>query len=132
VTTINKAAATVAVANASGIGGSAGALSTALQTAGYTMGTPGNSTAGTVDASVVYYAVGDVTAQGVATAVATDMGGIAVLEMPAPPPFDSDLGTATVLVMLGTDTANKTLADLNPATVTPPAVAGGTTTTAGT
>ncbi|MET0458523.1 MAG: LytR C-terminal domain-containing protein [Ilumatobacteraceae bacterium] len=129
VTTINKAAATVVVANASGIGGSAGAMTTALQTAGYTMGTAGNSTEGTLDASVVYYAVGDVTAQGVATAVATDMGGIAVLEMPAGPPIDSGLGTATVLVMLGTDTANKTLADLNPATVTPPAVAGGTTTT---
>ena len=128
-TTINKAAATVVVANASGIGGSAGAMSTALQTAGYTMGTPGNSTAGTIDASVVYYAIGDVTAQGVATSVATDMGGITVAEMPAPPPIDSGLGSATVLVMLGTDTANKTLADLNPVTVTPPAVAGGTTTT---
>jgi hypothetical protein len=129
-TTINKAAATVVVANASGIGGSAGAMSTALQTAGYTMGTPGNSTGGTLDTSVVYYAIGDVTAQGVATAVATDMGGITVAEMPAPPPIDSGLGSATVLVMLGTDTANKTLADLNPVTVTPPAVAGGTATTA--
>ena len=104
-------------------------MSTALTTAGYTMGTPGNSTEAQLAESIVYYAVGDVTAQGVAASVATDMGGIAVAEMPAGPPIDTGLGTATVLVMLGTDTANKTLADLNPATVTPPTVAGVTTTT---
>ncbi len=50
--------------------------------------------------------------------------------MPSPPPVDTGLGTATVLVMVGTDTANKTLADLNPAAVTPPSAAGDTTTTA--
>jgi LytR cell envelope-related transcriptional attenuator len=128
-TTPVRTGATVVVANASGVGGSAGAMSTALQTAGYTMGTAGNSTGEQLATSVVYYAVGDVAAQAVATSVAADMGGLTIAEMPAPPPIDSGLGTATVLVMLGTDTANKTLADLNPASVAPPAAAGVTTTT---
>jgi hypothetical protein len=121
--------ATVVVANASGVGGSAGAMSTALQTAGYTMGTPGNSTGEQLATSIVYYVAGDAAAQAVASSVATDMGSIAVAEMPQPPPIDSGLGTATVLVMLGTDTAGKTLADLNPTAVTPPAAAGATPTT---
>ena len=52
--------------------------------------------------------------------------------MPAEPPVaGGDLGDATVLVMLGTDTAGKTLAELNPTTVTAPSVAGTTTTTTG-
>jgi hypothetical protein len=39
-----------------------------------------------------------------------------------------DIGDATVLVMLGTDAAGKTLAELNPTQVTAPAPAGGGTT----
>ena len=57
--------------------------------------------------------------------------------MPDPPPIDKGLGTSTVLVMLGTDTAGKTLAELAAATtpttgaggVAPPAAVGVTTTT---
>ena len=46
--------ATVAVANAIGIGGSAGAMSTALSTEGYQgLGEPGNATGGGLDASIV-------------------------------------------------------------------------------
>jgi hypothetical protein len=121
--------ATVVVANASGVGGSAGAMSTALQTAGYAMGTAGNSTGEQLATSLVYYVAGDAAAQAVAASVATDMGGLAVSEMPQPPPIDAGLGTSTVLVMLGTDTAGKTLADLNPTAVAPPAPAGATPTT---
>ena len=76
----------------------------------------------------MYYVTGDVAAQAVAASVATDMGGIVATDMPSPPPIDSGLGTATVLVMVGTDTANKTLADMNPASVAPPTAAGVTTT----
>jgi hypothetical protein len=120
--TVPKTAATVVVANASGIGGSAASMTQALQGAGYTMGTAGNSTAGQITASVVYYVAGDANAQGVATQVAADMGGIATAEMPAAPPIDVGLGGATVLVMVGTDTAGKVLAELNPAgAVAPPA-----------
>ena len=92
------AGATVVVANASGIGGSAGAMSTALEGSGYTMGTAGNSTAEQLATSVVYYIAGDAAAQAVATSVATDMGGLQIAEMPATPPIDTGLGTSTVLV----------------------------------
>lgn len=122
--------AAVSVANASGIGGSAAGMTAALQGAGYTTGEPGNNTGPNLDASVVYYVAGDLAAQAVAQSVAADMGGIQVAEMPVPAPIDVDLGTSTVLVMVGTDTAGKTLADLNPTTVTAPPAAGVTTTTA--
>jgi LytR cell envelope-related transcriptional attenuator len=127
-----KTGATVSVANASGVSGSAAAMSTALQTAGYTMGTPGNTTGDKLTASVVYYVPGDAAAQGVASSVAADMGGLQVQEMPSPPPIKDGLGTSTVLVMLGSDTANKTLADLQAAAgaATPPSAAGVSPTTA--
>ena len=124
------AGATVVVANASGIGGSAGAMSTALEGAGYTMGTAGNSNGEQLATSVVYYVAGDVAAQAVAASVAADMGGVSTRrDAVAAADRQQGLGTATVLVMVGTDTANKTLADLNPGAVAPPAAAGGTTTT---
>jgi hypothetical protein len=123
-----RTGASVVVANASGIGGSAGAMTTVLEGAGYTMGTPGDSEQ-RLDTSVVYYVAGDAAAQAVAQSVATDMGGLQIAEMPSPPPIQQGVGTATVLVMVGTDTANKTLADLNPTAVAPPAVVGETTTT---
>lgn len=120
--TVPKSAATVVVANASGVGGSAASMTQALQGAGYTMGAAGNSTEAQLTASVVYYVAGDANAQGVAAQVAADMGGITTAEMPAAPPIDVGLGGATVLVMVGTDTAGKVLAELNPAgAVTPPA-----------
>lgn len=124
-----RTGATVVVANASGISGSAAAMSTALQGAGYMMGTPGDATGEDLATSVVYYVAGDTAAQAVANTVARDMGGLQVAEMPEPPPIQQGLGGGTVLVMVGTDTAGKTLADLNPTAVSAPAPAGGTTTT---
>ncbi len=127
---VAKNAATVVVANASGIGGSAGAMSTALAAAGYTMGTPGDASGENLTASVVYYVDGDATAQAVAALVAADMGGLQVAPMPIPPPIQQGMGSGTVLVMVGTDTANKPLADLNPAgAVTAPTAVGATPTT---
>ena len=107
--------ATIAVANASGIGGSAGAMSTALTTQGYQgVGEPGNATGGGLDVSLVYYVAGDAAAQAVAQSIATDLGGVQTAEMPTPPPAEGGgVGTATVLVMLGTDTAGRTIADLS-------------------
>jgi hypothetical protein len=125
-----RTGATVVVANASGVSGSAAAMTQALQGAGYTMGTPGDATGEDLATSVVYYTEGDAASQAVATSVAADMGGIATAPMPLPPPIEQGLGGGTVLVMVGADTAQKTLADLNPAgAVTPPAPAGDTTTT---
>lgn len=130
--TVPKTAATVMVANASGVQGSALTMSTALTTAGYTLAEPGNSTGAQLTETVVHYVAGDANAQAVAAMVAAELGGKATSEMPAPPPVKDGIGAATVVVMLGTDTAGKTLAELNPAgAVTPPAAAGVTTTAAG-
>lgn len=112
--------ATVIVANASGVGGTAAQMSTALTTVGFLMGDPTNA-AGLADAlatSIVYYDTAQAGAQAVAESVARSLGGgVTVLPLPAgTPPVDSgDLGGAGVLLMLGTDKAGKTLAELNPA-----------------
>ena len=62
--------------------------------------------------SVVYYAPGDTAAQAVAQSVALDLGGLTTEAMPNPPPIDKGLGTSTVLLMVGADTAGKTIAEL--------------------
>jgi hypothetical protein len=126
-----KTGATVLVANASGVGGSAGAMSTALTTDGYTLAAePTNSNLGApLTASVVYYVDGDPAAQAVATTLGVTMGNVQVAPMPIPPPIDSELGTSTVLLMLGTDAAGKTLADLTAAPAVSPPAAVGTPTT---
>jgi LytR cell envelope-related transcriptional attenuator len=111
--------ATVVVANASGVGGTAAQMSTALATVGFGMGDPTNA-AGLADAlatSIVYYDTAQAGAQAVAESVARSLGGgVTVLPLPAgTPPVDSgNLNGAGVLLMLGTDKAGKTLAELNP------------------
>jgi hypothetical protein len=123
---------TVIVANASGVGGSAAAMSTALEGAGYTLGEPTDASGADIDTSVVYFVRGAPGARETAASVAADMGGIRARRMPAEIPVSGgDIGDATVLVMLGTDAAGKTLAELNPTQVTAPAPAGGTTATTG-
>ena len=128
-----KPGATVVVANASGIGGSAGAMTTALQTAGYTL-RRGRRTApaGQLDTSVVYYVAGDPPPRrSPRRSWPPTWAGSAVPDAGPAAGRRRASATPTVLVMLGTDTAGKTLADLNPATVTAPPAAGGTTTTDG-
>jgi len=137
----SKTGATVSVANASGVSGSAASMTQALAAAGYAMGEAGNNTGGSdLTTSVVYYAPGDAAAQAVAQSVALDLGGLTTEAMPNPPPIDKGLGTSTVLLMVGTDTAGKTIAELagGAATATtgaggvqPPAAVGVTTTVAG-
>jgi len=112
---VAKSAATVVVANASGISGSAAGMTQALAGAGYTMGDPGDANGPDLTATIVYYVDGDANAQAVAGLVAADMGGVQSGPMPIPPPIQQGLGAGTVLVMVGTDTAGKTLADLAPA-----------------
>ena len=79
-------------------------------------GEAGNTTGANLTATIVYYVDGDATAQAVAALVAADMGGVQTGPMPIPPPIQQGLGSGTVLVMVGTDTAGKTLADLAAAT----------------
>lgn len=111
--------ATVIVANASGVGGTAAQMSTALATVGFGMGDPTNA-AGLADAlatSIVYYDTAQAGAQAVAESVARSLGGgVTVLPLPAgTPPVDSgNLNGAGVLLMLGSDKAGKTLAELDP------------------
>jgi hypothetical protein len=120
--------ATVVVANANGIGGSAATMSRALEAGpGFTMGEPtdASSATGVLDVTVIYYDTAQPAAQPVADSVNVAMGGGAtVLPLPAgtPPVASGDLGGAGVLVMLGTDKANKTLEELNPTANTAPVV----------
>lgn len=120
--------ATVIVANASGVAQSAAGMTAELTAAGFELGTPTNGTATGLTTTIVYYEPSIAAAQDVAESVATVMGGLSVETMPSPIPVtDGTLNGAGVLVMLGTDTAGKTLAELDPAAapnVSAPDVAG--------
>jgi hypothetical protein len=123
-----KEGATVVVANASGVNGAAGQLTTALEGDGYTMGKATNATAKT-EVTTVHYNPANPNALAVATTLAATLGGAAVSEVPSPAPIEGGaLPTGVdVLVMLGADKAGKTLADMSgPATTVDPA--SGTTT----
>ncbi len=129
--------ATVVVANASGVPGSAGRMSTALGGAGFTMAEPTNATSAQLEQSVVYYDPAVAAAQAVAGSVATMMGGLAVEAVPTPVPIEGGaLNGSGVVVMLGTAQADKTLEELGagtaatPETGTAPPVAGAETTLA--
>ncbi|HUS43086.1 MAG TPA: LytR C-terminal domain-containing protein [Ilumatobacteraceae bacterium] len=124
--------ATVVVANASGVPGSAGRMTTELATVGFTMVEPAiNSTQSGLTASIVQYDSTIAAAKAVAESVARSMGGLTVEVVPTPAPVEGgSLNGAGVLVLLGTDEADKTVAQLSAPTagVTPaPDPSGGTT-----
>jgi hypothetical protein len=125
--------ATVIVANASGVPQSAGAMTTELASVGFTMGTATNATQSGLATSLVYYDPAIAAAQDVANSVARVMGGLAVESVPDPIPVEGgSLNGAGVLVMLGTDAAGKSLAEIAPTespTVSAPAVSGDDATT---
>ena len=124
--------ATVVVANASGVPGSAGRMTTELATVGFTMGEATNSTQSGLTASIVQYDPTIAAAQAVAESVARSMGGLTVEVVPTPAPVDGgSLNGAGVLVLLGTDEADKTIAQLSAptASVTPAPDPSGTTDT---
>ena len=100
--------ATVVVANASGVGGSAGSMSEELDGAGFTTGTPTNSTE-SLSETIVHFtdAAG---AEAVAQSVGQVLGGVDVIALPESVPTESgELEGGEVLVLLGTDTAGRTL-----------------------
>jgi hypothetical protein len=123
--------ATVVVANASGVPGSAGRMTTELTTLGFVMAEATNSTQSGLTASIVQYDPTIAAAQAVAESVARSMGGLTVEAVPTPPPIEGgSLNGAGVLVLLGTDEADKTIAQLSaPGAVVAPApdVSGDTT-----
>jgi hypothetical protein len=103
----------VQVANASGVSGSAGLLTTELQGKGYIVQpginkseiTPRQTT------TVVYYLLGS---EAPAAQVARELGGVATSPMPTPIPTETgSLGEASVLILLGTDIAGKPLGILS-------------------
>ncbi|NBO84347.1 MAG: LytR family transcriptional regulator, partial [Actinobacteria bacterium] len=95
----------VQIANASGVSGSAGLLTTELQGKGYIVQPAINKSEITPKqtATVVYYLLGS---EAAAAQVAQELGGVATSPMPTPIPTETgSLGEASVLVLLGTDLA---------------------------
>jgi len=126
------AGATVVVANASGVAGAAAGMTTELTGLGFTMAEATNSTQTGLVASIVHYDASNAAALAVAESVARSMGGLTVEIVPTPPPVDgASLNGAGVLVLLGTDQAGKTIAQMTAAVATPapaPDVSGSTPT----
>jgi hypothetical protein len=118
----------VQIANASGVSGSAGLLTTEMQGRGYIVQPAINKSEITPKqtVTVVYYLLGS---EAPAAQVARDLGGVATSPMPTPIPTETgSLGEASVLVLLGTDIAGKPLSILSGGAT--PAVVVTTTTTA--
>lgn len=126
------AGATVVVANASGVPGSAGRMTTELATLGFVMAEATNSTQSGLAASVVQYDASNTAALAVAESVARSMGGVVVEVVPTPPLVEGgSLNGAGVVVLLGTDQADKTIAQMTAPVATPaaaPDVSGATPT----
>ncbi len=108
----SKSDAIVVVANASGVGGSATAMTAALAADGYTTAPVANSTGPRIERSIIYYLESDPAALGVAHLLAAQIPTAQVLPMPDPPPLDRPLNRATVALLLGTDAAGRPLAGL--------------------
>jgi hypothetical protein len=109
--------ATVLVANASGINGSAGRMTDAIASVGFSTAAATNSsdTVGQLSVSQIYYDADDAAAEAVATSLKAVLGGgeIELLELGVPAPTESgDVGDATVLLMMGNDISDKSLAEL--------------------
>ncbi len=103
---------TVVVANTSGVGGSAGRMTTQLERAGFTMGDATNGLEIRAD-SIVYYGEAD-GAQADAELLAEAMGGLEVEPLPDPIPTEDGELAGDVLLLLGTNQADRTLGQLNP------------------
>lgn len=118
----------ILVANASGVSGSAGQMTTALQAQQFVVTQPLNAdpNLGKLTTTIVYYVPGF---EAQATMVADILGGVQILPVQSPPPVEGGtLGEAVVLVLLGTDLAGKllpgALPSATPATTTTTLVAG--------
>lgn len=126
-----KTGSKVQVANASKQDRVAGRLSTVLANDGYSMGTAVSATSKYTDTAILYTA-GDPAAQAVAETLARAMGGVAV--QPLTPPIPITTGKLEdgvgVLVMLGSDRAGKTLAEMQGITTTSAAAAPSSSTAA--
>jgi hypothetical protein len=110
--------ATVVVANANSVGGSAGQMTRALEAAGFTISDAVNAAGGVgvLETSLVYYDAGAEGSLAVAESVVRVLGGgLSVAPLPEVAPTTDGTVSGQVLVMLGNDKAGKTLAELAPA-----------------
>ncbi|MFT4867017.1 MAG: hypothetical protein ACI9N0_000695 [Ilumatobacter sp.] len=106
---IANGGSTIVVANANTTSGSAGRMSSVLETAGFTVAVPANSTAQASE-SVVYYA--NEAALADAEVLATALGGVTVLALPDDVPTTSGSLDGDILLLLGSNEADKSLAQL--------------------
>jgi hypothetical protein len=106
---IANGGSSIVVANANTTSGSAGRMSSVLEAAGFTVATPANSTAQASE-SVVYYS--SEAAQADAEVLATALGGVVVLALPDDVPTTSGSLDGDILLVLGSNEADKTLAQL--------------------
>lgn len=121
--------ATVIVANASAADRVAGLMTDELDGVGYSTAEPTDAAGENLDESIVYFVSTPPSIQAVAESVARDLGGLTVEPMPTPIPVEgNNLGTATVLVMLGNDIAGESIEDLRESSPPAPAPASTTTT----
>lgn len=103
----------VQIANASRISGSAGLLTSELQAKGYVVQPALNKdrTTPRLTETIIYFLPGNEVA---AAQVSQELGGVTTLPMPTLIPTETrSLGEASVLVLLGTDLAGKSLAGLS-------------------
>lgn len=110
-----RSGATVVVANAANKKGAAGALTDELKARGYDTGKAFTANSGTLyDTTQVLAAPGDATALAVAKTVMLEMGltGTPGILDESAPVKQSDVGAATVLILLGLDKANQSLLPL--------------------
>ena len=106
--------ATVIVANASIVGGSAGRMTAELDANGFTTGEATNATLDLED-SIVHWVVGDADAQAVAASLAAALGGVDASPLPEEPPTESGDLDGEVLLLLGNNQADRTLDELTTA-----------------
>jgi len=103
------------VANASGINGAAGRMSDALAAVGFSTGPATNSSESQLSTSKVYFDPENPAAEAVANSVRAVLGGgdIQVLELATPAPVETgEVGDASIVVAMGNDVADKSLAEL--------------------
>jgi len=114
-----KTGTKVQVANASSVDGAAKRMSTAVGGVGFDMAEP-VSASEKLDVSKVYYNADDLAALPVATSLAALFGGIAVEATGLPVPVASGNWAegSGVVLMLGNDSASKTLAQISGAPTT--------------
>jgi hypothetical protein len=121
---VDPASVKVFVANASGKSGAAGKVSAVL--AGKQYPAPAVGDAATAATTMVYFLPGQAP-QAQLVASSLDLPASSVAPMPTPPPV-SNLGTATVLVVIGTDGALNAVESGNPTTTATTAPKATTTT----